>query len=208
MSVTTRILLFLTGLLAAWQVAVGIDKFDTLPIIAYTIGFGVLLVAVWLLLILGMEILDSPAVVIVSTIIPLSLSLGLVWQFLEAYRMVYLIFSFIGFCAVTLTRLVSFPGRLPVFTLAFTHGIAGIIIFLLPIWAVLHEIAQPGFSLVGLGGGLIGLGGLLLSFLKMGKPILPRKAILKILPAVLLAMTMAFVTGFLLNQSAWSLPAG
>ena len=38
-----RILLLLTGLLAAYQVAVGIDGLSTLPIIAYTIAFGVLL---------------------------------------------------------------------------------------------------------------------------------------------------------------------
>ncbi|MFO7584830.1 MAG: hypothetical protein R6W69_08880, partial [Anaerolineales bacterium] len=80
MTLSDRILLLLTGLLAAWQVAFGIDHLDTLPVIAYTLGFGVLLVAGLLLIILGFEILDSPAVVIISTLIPLSLALGLVWQ--------------------------------------------------------------------------------------------------------------------------------
>ena len=75
-----RALLLITGILAAYQVAVGIDGFDTIPIIAYTIAFGILLVAGLLLIILGFDVLDSPIVVIVSTIIPLSLSLGLVWQ--------------------------------------------------------------------------------------------------------------------------------
>jgi hypothetical protein len=55
---------------------------------------------------------------------------------------------------------------------------------------------KPGFALVGLGGALIGIGGLLLSFLKAGKPILPKEAILRILPGLLLLMTVAFVTGF------------
>jgi len=70
-----RILLLATGLLAAYQVAIGVDGFSALPMIAYTIAFGVLLVAGLLLIILGFEALDSPLVVIVSTIIPLSLSL-------------------------------------------------------------------------------------------------------------------------------------
>jgi hypothetical protein len=197
MTMLDRVLLLLTGLLAAWQVAIGIDAFDTLPVIAYTLGFGVLLVAGLLLIILGFEILDSPAVVIVSTLIPLSLALGLAWQYLEAYRTAYLIFTIGGFLAVTLTRLIPAPGKLPVFTLAVTHGIAGLTIFLLPILLSTNGTVRPGFALVGLGGALIGVGGLLLSFLKAGKPILSRDTIFKILPGLLLLMTMAFVAGFL-----------
>lgn len=197
MTMLDRVLLLLTGLLAAWHVAIGIDAFDTLPVIAYTLGFGVLLVAGLLLIILGFEILDSPAVVIVSTLIPLSLALGLAWQYLEAYRTAYLIFTIGGFLAVTLTRLIPAPGKLPVFTLAVTHGIAGLTIFLLPIFLSASGTVHPGFALVGLGGALIGLGGLLLSFLKAGKPILARDTIFKILPGLLLLMTMAFVAGFL-----------
>lgn len=197
MTAIDRILLLLTGVLAAWQVAVGIDNFDTLPVIAYTIGFGVLLVAGLLLIILGFEVLDSPAVVIISTLIPLSLALGLAWQYLAPYRTAYLVFSIGGFLAVSLTRLIPFRNRLPVFTLAVTHAIAGLTIFLLPTVLAASGMARPGFALVGLGGALIGLGGLLLSFLKAGKPIISREVIFKILPALLLLMTAAFVAGFL-----------
>lgn len=197
MTIADRIMLLLAGLLAAWQVAIGIDAFDTLPVIAYTLGFGVLLVAGLLLIILGFEVLDSPAVVIVSTLIPLSLALGLAWQYLEAYRTLYLIFTLGGFLAVTLTRLIPAPGKLPVFTLVIVHGIAGLTIFLLPLILTTNGTTRPGFALVGLGGALIGLGGLLLSFLKAGKPILSRETIFKILPGLLLFMTTAFVAGFL-----------
>jgi hypothetical protein len=72
------------------------------------------------------------------------------------------------------------------------------IIFLLPSVLAAQGVTRPGFALVGLGGALIGLGGLLLSFLKAGKPILPRTTILRILPALLLLMTAAFVAGFAL----------
>jgi hypothetical protein len=44
---------------------------------------------------------------------------------------------------------------------------------------------------------LIGLGGLLLSFLKAGKPIVPRETIFKIFPALIVLTTAAFVAGFI-----------
>jgi len=78
------------------------------------------------------------------------------------------------------------------------HGIAGLTIFLLLILLALQAAVRPAFSLVGIGDALIGLGGLALSFLKAGKPILPRETILKILPGLLLLMTAAFVAGFAL----------
>lgn len=190
-----RVLLLITGILAAYQVAVGIDGFDTVPIIAYTIAFGVLLVAGLLLIILGFDVLDSPVVVIVSTIIPLSLSLGLIWQH-ASFGTSYLIFAIIGFAAVTLTRSIHTPGKIPTIVLAFVHGIAGMTIFLLPIITSIQGKTHPLFSLVGIGGALIGVGGLLLSFLKAGKPILSRETILKVLPSLLLLMTICFVAGF------------
>ncbi|MDL1910464.1 hypothetical protein FBQ81_07190 [Chloroflexi bacterium CFX6] len=192
-----RVLLLLTVVLAAYQVAVGIDGFDALPIVAYTVGFGVLLVAVLLIFILGFDILDSPVVVIVSTIIPLSLATGLVWQYLASYRTLYLLFAVGSFLAVTLTRSIPAPGKLPVIVLALTHGIAGMTIFLLPILLSIQGNAPPLFSLVGVGGALIGVGGLLLSFLKVGRPILSREIILKVLPGLLLLTTACFAAGFM-----------
>ena len=86
MSALDRALLLGTVLLSAYQIVVGIDNLSTAPIIAYTIAFGVLLLAALLLIILGFEALDSPVVVIVSTIIPLALALGLVWEHLASLR--------------------------------------------------------------------------------------------------------------------------
>jgi hypothetical protein len=196
MSPLARILLLLTAILASYQVSVGIDGFSAIPIIAYTIAFGVLLVAGILLIIWGFEVLDTPAVVIISTIIPLSLAAGLVWQHLASLQTPYLIFSIAGFLAVTLTRAVPTPGKIPTIVLAIIHGIAGITIFLLPIILSVQEVTMPLFSLVGVGGALIGIGGLALSFLKAGKPILPKEAILKIFPGLLFLMTLCFVIGF------------
>ena len=191
-----RTLLLLTGLLAGYQIAIGIDQMDSVSIIAYTIAFGVILVAGLLLMILGFDVLEAPIVVIISTVIPLTLSLGLIWQHLASLRTVYLIFAIIGFLAVTVTRSIPMQNKLPVITIAVTHGIAGMTIFLLPIVLAFQGQMKPLFSLVGVGGALIGVGGLLLSFLKTGKPILSRDTIMRLFPILLLLTTALFVAGF------------
>ena len=199
LSSLNRTLLLLTVLLASYQVSAGIDGFTALPIIAYTIAFGVILVAALLIFILGIDVLDSSIVVIVSTIIPLSLAVGLVWQHVASWRTSYLVFAIIGFLAVTLTRSIQMQNKLPIIVIAITHGIAGMTIFLLPIVIAIQGETKPLFALVGIGGALIGIGGLLLSFLKTGKPILSRDTILRLFPALLLVTTALFVAGFKLG---------
>lgn len=193
-----RIFLLMAGLAAAYQVAVGINGLEEVPIIAYTIAFGVLLVAMLLIIILGIEVLDSPVVVIVSTIIPISLSLGLVWEHIAGWRTPYLVFAISGLLAVILTRALPVPGKLPVLVLALVHGAAGMVVFLLPSILAAQGITRPGFALVGLGGSLIGLGGVLLTFLKTSSPIVSRETILSILPALFMLMSIVFVVGFAL----------
>jgi len=196
MSILDRVLLFITGLLAAYQIAFVIDGFSTLPLIVYTIAFGVLLVSGLLIILLGNEVLESPVVVIVATMIPLTLSLGLVWQHLASFKVMYLVFVIVGFLAIIITRSLPMPGQIPTLVLALVHGIAGMTIFLLPIILSMQGQTTPFFSLIGIGGALIGIGGLLLSFLKMGKPILSRETIFRVLPGLLLLMTVCFVAGF------------
>ncbi len=198
-TITDRILLLLTCLLAAYQIAMGIDGYSTLPVIAYSTAFGVLLVAGLLLLILGFEVLDSPIVVIVSTIIPLSLAIGLISQYLTNYRVMYLIFAIIGFFAIVITRAFPIRNNFPLFILVIVHGVAGLIIFSLPIILVFSGLARSGFLLISVGGALISLGGLLLALLKAGKPLLSREIIFRVLPSLLLLMTAAFVAGFALG---------
>jgi hypothetical protein len=119
-----------------------------------------------------------------------------VWEHLASFRTSYLIFIIVSFLAVILTRSIQMQNKLPTIIITLVHGIAGIIIFLLPIIISVQGQTKPAFALVGIGGALIGIGGLLLSFLKAGKPIIPRETILKILPGLLLLMTLAFVAGF------------
>ena len=190
-----RILLLVTAMLASYQVVQGIDGMDNMAIACYTIAFGVLIIASLLMLILGFEVLDSPLVVIASTLIPLSLALGLVSQFLREILIPYGIFIVTGFITIVITRYVG-PKKLAVIVLAVAHGVAGLTIFFLPFVLALRGAVPAGFAFVGIGGMLIGLGGLLLSFLKAGKPVLSRQKILAVFPGLLLLTTVAFVAGF------------
>src|SRR4030043_1494792 len=122
-SALNRILLMGTCILAAYQVVAGVNGLENVPIIAYTIAFGVLLVAGLLVSILGYEVLGSPGVVVVSTLIPLSLSLGLVWEYVDVWRIPYLVFTILGFLAIIMTRSFPMPGKLPTIILALVHGV-------------------------------------------------------------------------------------
>lgn len=190
-----RILLLITAILASYQVVQGIDGLNNMAIACYTISFGVIVIASLLMIILGFEILDSPLVIIASTLIPLSLALGLVSQFLHDILIPFGIFIVASFIAIVVTR---FSGRkqVAVLVLAISHGVAGLTIFLLPVTMTLRGTVPAGFALVGLGGMLIGLVGLTLSFLKAGKPLLSREKILAGFPGLLLLTTTAYVTGF------------
>ena len=194
-TILDRILLLATGLLAAYQIAVGMNNMEPLTIWFYTIGFGTLLIAGLMLIILGFEGLESQTVVIVSTLIPLGLSLGLISEHLAGFVLPYLVFCLVGFTTIVITRY-STSGKSATIVLAIVHGVAGLIIFLLPIILSVQGAFPAGYSLVGMGGALIGLGGLLLAFLKTGNSILSEKTIFRLLPMFLLLMTAAFVSGF------------
>jgi len=194
-STLDRMLLLAAGLLAAYQVAVGIDGWRVFSLASFTVAFGVLLLAGLLLLILGFEVLESPLVVIASTVIPLSLSLGLISTFLPSMQPAYLVFAILGLLAVILTRFFT-SRKMAVLILAVVHGVAGLVICFLPFWLAATGQVPPGFAFVGIGGALIDMGGLLLSFLKTGRPLLSSDMILALFPGLLFLTTASFVTGF------------
>ncbi|MCI0478798.1 MAG: hypothetical protein L0Y55_21350 [Anaerolineales bacterium] len=194
MTILDRVGLLATGLLAAYQVVVGVEGTPQIATWFYTIAFGVLLIAGLLLIIFGFEALDSSLVVIVAALFPLSLSVALVFDHAPTFGIVYLIFALCGLGAIALTRYAA-SKTLATMTLAFVHAIAALVIVGLPIALSARGATAWGFGFVSLGGAFIGIGGLLLTFLKTGKPLLSRETILVILPALLLVMTAAFVIG-------------
>jgi len=194
-SIADRVLLLLAVLLASYQVVVGIEGLPSIAITSFTLGFGALLIAGLLIFILGFEAMDNQYVAVVSTIIPLSLSAGLIAEYFPQFTIVYIIFACIAFVLVLLTRFFTSP-RIATITLVGVHGIAGLLILVLPLWLAARGSASPGFILVGIAGGLIGAYGLILSFLRMDHPLIAQEITIRIFPPLMLVVTAAFVAGF------------
>ena len=197
MTVLDRIILLLTGLTAIymlWYFYVRYQKEKAVHDGYYLMGFGVLLVSGLLLIFFGWDILDSPFVLTVATLIPLGISMGLMNQFRPNYKKYYSWIALVGLLAIAVTSIGGMELKkvaVPVF-----HGIAGLIIFGLPFFQ--KDVAK-GFWLVGVGGALIGIGGIALAFLVAGKPLLgifTEGFIHMILAPLLLLMTLAFTFGF------------
>jgi hypothetical protein len=111
----------------------------------------------------------------------------------------YLLFAIAGLLAVIASRSIPASTGIQTLILVIVHGIAGLTIFLLPVFMAAEEQVQPAFALVGLGGALIGSGGLLLSLQRAGRPLLSKELILRLFPALLFLMTACFVAGFKLG---------
>lgn len=190
------LILLLTGLTAIymlWFFYKRYQKDKALYDIYYMMGFGVLLVSGLLLIFFGWDILASPFVLTVATLIPLGISMGLMNQFAPDYKKIYSWFALVGLLAIAVTSIGGMSLKsiaVPVF-----HGVAGLIIFLLPFF---QKDAAKGFWLVGIGGALIGLGGIALAFLVSGSQLLffSQEFVLTILAPLLLLMTLAFTFGF------------
>ncbi len=192
MKIFNKIILLLTGHLAGYQIVTGIENYSTLLIFYYTIFFGILLITCLLILLFDFEILKNRMVVIISTLLPLSFSLGMIKFYYPDYHYYYLCFCTIGFLSIFFSRF-YLKEKIATIILALVHGAAGLLIFFLPIILVASGKVNLQYSFVSFGGALIGIGGLLLVFLKMGKPILSKETIYNLFPVILLLMTIAFI---------------
>jgi hypothetical protein len=205
MALLDRILLLATGLVAVyliWRFYTRYSKNKALHDVYYLMGFIVLLVSGLLLILLDWDILASPYVLTVASLIPLGLSMGLMNQYFPEGKRIYSWFALIGLLAIAITSITGLPLKkiaVPVF-----HGVAGLIIFGGPIKVSLDGRAPKGFWWVGIGGALIGLGGIALAFLTAGSQLLffSSEFVLQILAPLLLLMTLAFTWGFVKQITA------
>lgn len=191
-----NLFLLLTGLTAIyllWRFYTRYSKTKKLHDIYYMMGFAVLLVSGLLLIFLGLGILASPLVLTVASLIPLGISMGLMNQYCPKYKKLYAWFALIGFLGIAVTSFAA--PDLKKIAVPLFHGVAGLVIFLLPI---LTKDAPKGFFWVGVGGLLIGLGGIALAFISMGAQLLffSPQFVMLILTPLLLLMTLAFTLGF------------
>ncbi len=201
MTIFDQIILLLTGLTAIYILFNFYKRYQkekALYDVYYMLGFVVLLVSGLLLIFFGWDILASPFVLTVATLIPLGISMGLMNQFRPKYKKAYSWFALVGFLAIAVTSIGGLSLKsvaVPVF-----HGVAGLIIFGLPLYkCVVEKNAVKGFGLVGIGGALISIGGMALAFMLAGKPlfgIFTEDFILMILGPLLFLMTLAFTFGF------------
>lgn len=201
MTIFDRIILLLTGLTAIYILFNFFKRYQkekALYDVYYMLGFGVLLVSGLLLIFFGWDILASPYVLTVATLIPLGISMGLMNQFRPKFKKAYSWFALVGLLTIAVTSIGGMALKsiaVPVF-----HGVAGLIIFGLPIYkCVVEKNATKGFGMVGIGGALIGIGGMALAFMLAGKPlfgIFTEDFILMILAPLLFLMALAFTFGF------------
>ena len=199
MNLFDRLVLLVTGLVAVyliWRFYTRYSKQKGLHDVYYMLGFAVLFVSGVLLIFFGWDLLASPYVLTVASLIPLGISLGVMNQYFKEYKKPYAWFALLGILAIAITSIGGMSLKklaVPVF-----HGVAGLIIFLGPIFASLKGKSAREFWWVGVGGALIGLGGIALAFLTAGSQFLffSQSFVLTILAPLLLLMSLAFAWGF------------
>lgn len=167
----------------------------------YILGFAVLFVSGVLLILLGYDILGTPFVLTVASLIPLGISMGIAEQYYPQWKKYFKWFATVGFLAIAVT---SFGGMetLKKIAVPLFHSVAGLVIFLGPFFVNKYgqgKQAASGFFWVGIGGLLIGIGGIALAFLSVGRPLLgifTAELVFNILSPLLLLMALAFAWGF------------
>ena len=200
MTLLDKLFLLVTGLIALFLVFKFYGRYKKegkLYDVYYMIGFAVLLVSGLLLIFLGWGILASPWVLTVSSLIPLGLSIGIAEQFYPKWKKYFTWYALIGFLAIAYT---SFSGSpLKKFAVPLFHSVAGLVLFLGPIFASKNGKAPKGYWWVGIGGMLIGIGGIALAFVSLGSQLLffSTEFILMILAPLLFLMTVAYAYGYM-----------
>ena len=189
--------LLLTGLIAAylcWYFYRRYNLNKALHNLYYLMGFAVLLVSGLLLIFLGLDILASPYVLTVASLIPLGISMGVAEEYYPSWKKTFKWFAVVGFLAIAITSIGGLEALKKIAVPLF-HGVAGIVIFLGPFFA---KGAPRGFWWVGIGGMLIGLGGIALAFISMDAQLLffSPSFVMLILTPLLFLMAGAFALGF------------
>ena len=192
-----KVFLLLTGLIAAYLCWYFYQRYNlnkALHNLYYLMGFAVLLVSGLLLIVLGLDILSSPYVLTVASLIPLGISMGVAEEYYPTWKKYFKWFAVIGFLAIAITSIGGMD-TLKKIAVPLFHGVAGLVIFLGPFFA---KNAPKGFWWVGIGGMLIGLGGIALAFISIGKQLLffSPTFVMLILTPLLFLMTGAFALGF------------
>ncbi len=188
-----RLTYLATSIIAGYKIANGMDTYSDLTTAFYTVSFGVLLLACILLLLMGFEIMENDYVAIVTSLIPITLSLGLATDKLEQPQIFIAVIG-IGFFVAMVVRLYG-KNKISALSLGAIHFLAGSVIFLLPLF--LFCSGKTGYKIlaISLGGSLIGITGILLGLNKLNKFINLKEKIYEQFPLILFMTTVLFVFG-------------
>lgn len=174
------------GVYLGWRAATKRDLSD----VFFAVGFIILGILAALLATMGYEALQLPAAPILGALVPLLTSLGVFYVVFPKFWKYYAIFVVVGVVAIAVVRQA---------VMAF-HPVAGLVLLILPIYAVVKKRAPALFVLVSIGALLIGIGGVALATIVAGRPLLPPELVLSILPAVLLGTAIFLAGGAILGK--------
>jgi len=194
LSIINRILLLLTVFLASFEIVTGIEGYNGWSLFYFTIVFGILVLAALFIMIMGYEILDNSLVVIIATLIPLSLSLAIIAAYIPSYHSAAQFSALLGFILIIFSRF-KLTGKKAILILAFVHGLAGMIIFILPVLLSISGNAPSLFFLIGIGGALFGLTGMVIAFVKTGRLSVSMDSLISVFPAALFILTALIAFG-------------
>jgi len=166
-SVLDRILFLITAHVAGIKIVTGMEHHSVLSTGFYTISFGVLVLASIMLILFGFELLTNRYVPVVTTLIPTTLSIGLVQDFLPQMTLSYSVLISIIYAVSVWVRFTA-PEKTAAMVLALVHGISGLLVFVLPIVLYANYGLSARLLLVSIGGLIIGIEGIFLTLQKMG----------------------------------------
>jgi len=197
-SVSDRILFLITAHIAGVKIVTGMEHHSITATTSFTIAFGVLVLASIMLLLFGFILLENPYMPVISTLIPMMLSLGLVQDYIQGMIMSYSILIGTLYLISVWARFKASP-RTASMILAVVHGISGLLLFVMPIVLYFWYGLPLRLLFVSLGGLLIGIEGSLLAIQKLNLIKIDQNRILAFFPGMILISTASFMAGLSIN---------
>jgi len=193
-SIFDRILFLITAHVAGFNIVTGMEHHSVVSIGFYTVSFGVLILASIMLLLFGFELLTNRFVPVVTTLIPMTLSMGLVQEHLPQMTLSYSALISVIYVISVWVRF-NATEKTAAMVLALVHGISGLLVFVLPIVLYANYGLPAKLLLISIGGLIIGIEGIFLTLQKIGYLRIELNTIFAWFPSMLLAATSAFVSG-------------
>ena len=188
----------MTAIVAGIKIVGGMGHHSVLSTTYYTIAFGVLVLASIMLLLFGFILLKNPFMPVVSTLIPMMLSLGLVQDHIPSMVKSYSVLIGLLYLISIYARFRATP-RTASIILAAVHAISGLLLVILPHILYFWYGLPPRILFISLGGLVIGAQGTLLAVQKLDIIDIDINKVLALLPAMVLISTTGFVTGLTID---------